>query len=379
MSEKVLLQNRKEANSMKLSWKSLISLLLVLVFVFQLFPASVLAVEAEDEVSTNEEQISDIGSVDEEESADSAEANNTFIVGEVDGLREESVKHFRMSDGSFTLVEYDTPIHFQSQDGKWEDIDNTLQKRGDQFVTENGDMTKKFSSDLSNGDILSLQYKGYSLNMSLVTALNAESEPQEIDVTPNPDTTSDETSNEQDNDEMTAESEESVEPNQNKQQQEVAKSNVDKDAPSDATPEDGYTAPSESSEMEDNTDNENEPKEVVEYEKIKAADIKATVKNPEEVKKISGKTSLAEMIDPEKTRSEVKYCKALNDADLLYQNKGYNIKESIIIQRPQDVYEYSFGLNLEGLIPELQENGAVYLKGKPSTCSQKQKTAGCLQ
>jgi len=349
---------------MKPSWKSLISLLLVLVFVFQLFPASVLAVEAEDEVSTNEEQISDIGSVDEEESADSAEANNTFVVGEVDGLREESVKHFRMSDGSFTLVEYDTPIHFQSQDGKWEDIDNTLQKRGDQFVTENGDMTKKFSSDLSNGDILSLQYKGYSLNMSLVTALNAESEPQEIDVTPNPDTTSDETSNEQDNDEMTAESEESVEPNQNKQQQEVAESNVDKDAPSDATPEDGYTAPSESSEMEDNTDNENELKEVVEYEKIKAADIKATVKNPEEVKKISGKTSLAEMIDPEKTRSEIKYCQALNDADLLYQNKGYNIKESIIINAPQDSYEYSFGLNLEGLIPELQENGAVYLKGE---------------
>ena len=341
------------------TWKSIVSLLLVLIFVFQLMPVSILATnangeEAETETTTEEssENVGDEVDLSEEESEEA------FVVGEVDGLREESVKHFRMSDGSFTLVEYDTPVHFRSQDGTWNDIDNTLQKRGDRFVSENGEFTKAFSTDLSEGDIFSVKYKDYSLSMSLVTVVKTETTTQKADESPN----LDELNDYQDTAETAPETEESAEPSQN-ELQEAADSTANSDDASERVSEDANTSPIEKSE-EDNTENDTEPKEVISYEKIKAADVKATIENPKKEKKVSGKSSLAQMIDPEKTRSEVKYCKALNDADLLYQNKGYNIKESIIINAPQDSYEYSFGLNLEGLIPELQENGAVYLKGE---------------
>ena len=47
------------------------------------------------------------------------------VIGEMDKLREEAVKHFRMSDGSFLAVQYDGPVHYQDTDGEWQNIDNT--------------------------------------------------------------------------------------------------------------------------------------------------------------------------------------------------------------------------------------------------------------
>ena len=48
------------------------------------------------------------------------------IVGELVHLREESVKHFQMRGGSIIAVMYDTPVHFQDEEGNWVDIDNSL-------------------------------------------------------------------------------------------------------------------------------------------------------------------------------------------------------------------------------------------------------------
>lgn len=47
------------------------------------------------------------------------------IVNEEISLREDSAKHFRLSDGSYTAVVYDTPIHYKQGD-EWVDIDNSL-------------------------------------------------------------------------------------------------------------------------------------------------------------------------------------------------------------------------------------------------------------
>ena len=40
------------------------------------------------------------------------------IVGEDVTRREEDVKHFRHSDGSYTMVQYGTPVHYE-KDGNW--------------------------------------------------------------------------------------------------------------------------------------------------------------------------------------------------------------------------------------------------------------------
>jgi len=48
------------------------------------------------------------------------------MVGELDELRTESTKQFRMEDGSVSLVEYDMDVHYQEESGEWEQIDNSL-------------------------------------------------------------------------------------------------------------------------------------------------------------------------------------------------------------------------------------------------------------
>lgn len=44
---------------------------------------------------------------------------------ELESLREESVKHFRLEDGSCIAVQYSNPVHTLDDNGKWQDIDNT--------------------------------------------------------------------------------------------------------------------------------------------------------------------------------------------------------------------------------------------------------------
>ncbi|MBQ8389007.1 MAG: hypothetical protein IJX46_08790, partial [Clostridia bacterium] len=54
-------------------------------------------------------------------------------VYEVEDLREESVKHFSMPDGTYQAVSYSGAVHRKNADGTWRDIDNRLNA-----VTKNG-------------------------------------------------------------------------------------------------------------------------------------------------------------------------------------------------------------------------------------------------
>lgn len=53
------------------------------------------------------------------------ETQEVQVLSEDTSRREESVKHFRMSDGTMQAAQYETPVHFQ-KDGQWVDYDNTL-------------------------------------------------------------------------------------------------------------------------------------------------------------------------------------------------------------------------------------------------------------
>lgn len=48
------------------------------------------------------------------------------ILAEDVSLREENVKHFRMTDGSYTAVQYSSPVHYQTDENTWEEYDNRL-------------------------------------------------------------------------------------------------------------------------------------------------------------------------------------------------------------------------------------------------------------
>ena len=67
------------------------------------------------------------GNVDEEETSNTDEEYpEPEIISEVTEKREENLKHFILSDGSFMVAKYNTSIHYQTGDGQWVDYNNKL-------------------------------------------------------------------------------------------------------------------------------------------------------------------------------------------------------------------------------------------------------------
>ena len=115
-------------------WTRMISLLLAVVLCVELLPAVGSAVSPSEDLEHTVE-----GTVEEPAEVAFEEAS----------LRSERVKHFRMGDGSYVAVQYDVPVHHQDADGRWQDIDNTLEPVGQTYAVEDGSVA--FAASL-NGD-----------------------------------------------------------------------------------------------------------------------------------------------------------------------------------------------------------------------------------
>lgn len=99
----------------------LLSLFLALVLVTQLAPMQVLASIYHD-ITADENTDNLLGVSLEDIDTVQPEAE---ILAEDNSKREQSVKHFLMSDGSYKAAQYDVPVHFM-QNNEWTDYDNTL-------------------------------------------------------------------------------------------------------------------------------------------------------------------------------------------------------------------------------------------------------------
>ncbi|MBR4308271.1 MAG: hypothetical protein IKT58_01615, partial [Oscillospiraceae bacterium] len=156
--------------------KKIISVLLVFVLLLQPVSAAVIATENRNVMEELYVQYEDqetllMGETENSENT-SYNPDPADIVCEIETLRGESSKHFRMEDGSFTAIQYNTAVHYENEDGRWEDIDNTLQSvstfSGNEiYTTENGDITTYFSSGLEEGDIFAIYSEEYGLRMHL--------------------------------------------------------------------------------------------------------------------------------------------------------------------------------------------------------------------
>ncbi len=65
------------------------------------------------------------------------EESEPIILVEEERRREQNSKTFRLSDGTFLTALYDEPIHYQDDNGAWQDIDNRLIP-ADQAVVDSG-------------------------------------------------------------------------------------------------------------------------------------------------------------------------------------------------------------------------------------------------
>ena len=143
-----------------------LALLLALVLVFEILPAQALA--ADGDVSAAET----LG-VETDAAEDTASDSEALTVtGEVEALRTETTKHFRLSDGSYIAVDYNMAVHYAQGEGEnqtWEDIDNTLQADVDAYTAGNGLGEKSFASAFSpDTPLVSASWGDYGVEMSLL-------------------------------------------------------------------------------------------------------------------------------------------------------------------------------------------------------------------
>lgn len=137
-------------------FRQIISFVLLLALFVQFLPMQVRAVVSENETTK----------------ASDATKSGAEILREEESLRDESEKHFLLTDGSYLAVSYGLPVHYQDETGDWQDIDNRLtlvNNRGTAvYETASNSSTTMFSATLADGRILSSGVGDASVSMYLL-------------------------------------------------------------------------------------------------------------------------------------------------------------------------------------------------------------------
>ena len=290
-------------------WTRLLSLLLAVVLCVELLPAVGSAVSPSEDLEHTVE-----GTVEEPAEVAFEEAS----------LRGERVKHFRMGDGSYVAVQYDVPVHHRDADGQWQDIDNTLEPVGQTYAVEDGSVA--FAASL-NGDAVftadadehrvQLFLDGDSDALPSHDATLAAPEPTEAVALP----------------EVTEETKEAAE---------------------------------EPAEETETATSEEEPAAEMMVETGAAAELEpagparsyhaaeAVVQEPFSLRS-------DDPFVPEKLSSSLLYPDVYDGVDLAYTLYGETIKETILVNKAQASYLFSFVLQTGDLTAEMQEDGSVLL------------------
>ena len=104
--------------------------------------------------------------INEEQIEEASFAQGELVVLEEDiSLREENVKHFKLSNGTVKAVSYANAIHYLDADGNWIDIDNSLTLNGSEYTANNKQEIKFANKSGSNG-LLSIKDGEYKIDFT---------------------------------------------------------------------------------------------------------------------------------------------------------------------------------------------------------------------
>ena len=143
-----------------------IALVLSLILITSTFPLAIFAETIK--ANETEDYIDDFLVAEEGETIEEDEIEG---VVELEALREENVKHFKLTDGTYQAVTYANAVHRKDANGNWKDIDNTvrLQTLNEKQVYSTNDSRTTFAKSFSpNTQLFSLNENGYSISMSFV-------------------------------------------------------------------------------------------------------------------------------------------------------------------------------------------------------------------
>ena len=98
--------------------------------------------------------------------ADSETVKKDVIVLEEDeALRDENIKHFKLSDGTTKAVVYSQAVHYKNADGNWVDIDNALTLNGSEY-SSNNKQSIKFANKSGSTGLVSIKDGDYKIDFS---------------------------------------------------------------------------------------------------------------------------------------------------------------------------------------------------------------------
>lgn len=102
---------------------------------------------------------------------DNSQVQTNAGITEVVDLREETVKHFDMGDGTYRAVQYGRAVHRLDSEGKWQDIDNSLSltsTKGVQTYTSQDQRTSFAPVYTANQPLFTLSEDGTAVSLSLL-------------------------------------------------------------------------------------------------------------------------------------------------------------------------------------------------------------------
>ncbi|MBE6717364.1 MAG: hypothetical protein E7573_10650 [Ruminococcaceae bacterium] len=143
---------------MKTLMKTL-SIFLSLLLVLQAIPLSASAMEIFSDAEYNQNKVTN--EINEKN-------QKPYVLCEDTSKRQENVKHFKMSDGTYQAAVYGYPVHF-SENGAWKDIDNTIKinnsakKENQKYVADISGVEFSFPDKINSGDKIRVKKNGHEI------------------------------------------------------------------------------------------------------------------------------------------------------------------------------------------------------------------------
>ena len=137
--------------------KKIISIMLVFAILIQYFPVTAYAKTNTDSDSAKTEEAAEV----------TQEAADATIVKEIVEMRELNKKYFEMSDGSTMVALYNENIHYETEDGTYEEIDSSLTEEDDEYINSNSDYSVKFAKKSNTKKLATLTKNGNKISWHL--------------------------------------------------------------------------------------------------------------------------------------------------------------------------------------------------------------------
>ena len=95
----------------------------------------------------------------------STSPKDIIVLEEDKALREENVKHFKLSNGTTKAVIYPGAVHYKDENGNWIDIDNALTLNGSEYSTSNKSKIK-FATKSGSNCLISIKDGEYKIDFT---------------------------------------------------------------------------------------------------------------------------------------------------------------------------------------------------------------------